>query len=186
MKKIIAVILLTLSLFTFTSCGNDEATYNIDDLYKVERVENFLYQYTVTDKNGNVLVTDKIHKQPHINIIDDKVLSVSIQYGTGLSTRDTTYYNVDTGEISETYTYILGEYNNKTIDVDFDSTTNTHMIIVRDIFDKSIYYKETILPDAEVASDCVVEWKITDDGIANITYLKGNDYTETNISIDLK
>ncbi len=186
MKKIIAIILFALLLSTFTSCGNNEITYNINDLYKVERIENFLYQYTVTHKDGNILVTDKTNIQPYINIIDDKVLSVSIQYGTGLSTRDTTYYNVDTGDISETYTYILGEYDNKTIDVDFDSTTDTHKIIVRDIFDKNLYYKETVLPDAEVAADCVVEWEITDDGIANITYLKSKDYIKTNISIDLK
>ncbi len=187
MKKIIAIILFTLLFSTFSSCGNNEITYNINDLYEIEHIDYNLYSYTITNKNGDIMLSnEQITTEPVIKVINDNILSVSVQAGTGISTCGTTYCNVNTNIVSETFMSVLGEYKNKTIYVNFDNSSNTHKIIVQDIFDKNIYYQETVLPDVQVATDPVIEWKITDDGVANITYLQGDNYTEKLISIDLK
>lgn len=185
MKKIIAFIFSLMLILSGTSCGYQSNSTSIHNLYKVERTDKSLFNYTITDRKGNVLVSDTTNRQPKITVINDHILSTYIQYGTGITTRETIYYNVDTGDISETYISVLGEYKNNTVYATLDRTTNSHKVITHNLFNKNKNYKEIVLPDVTVAADFVTKCDISENGIATVTYLKGNNHIETNIEFNL-
>ncbi len=65
-----------------------------------------------------------------------------------------------------------------------DYRDGEHYIVVQDIFDKKQYYKEYKLENVSpVAANFVVDGYFNTKGNVNITYLSGEDYTETNYTI---
>lgn len=77
----------------------DILTTEADKYYKIEYTE-FLYTYTIFDKNGNVIFEDTTNRDPHIFLVDENTVVKWIQSGTGILTRGAYFYNYDTGEIS--------------------------------------------------------------------------------------
>ena len=60
------------------------------------------------------------------------------------------------------------------------------VIIVQNIFDKGLYYKEYSLEDpSPVAADIVKDCRFDSTGNAIATYYKGEDYALTELTIDI-
>lgn len=142
------------------------------------------YSYTITDYEGRVLAEEKgLSKKPIKEYVDTDVVGFSFQAGTGLSTKYSIYYDLENSKISETFYYCLVAQDSIVIYAKYEN--NKHSIVVQDIFDKSAYYKiydlENVSP---VAADFVVDCKLKGNGCAVITYLTGEDYTETDITIN--
>ena len=68
-----------------------------------------------------------------------------------------------------------------------DYEEGKHFIIVQNIFDKSVYYKtyelENVLP---IAAALAIGCEFDSDNKVTITYLAGEDYTETKLTIDIQ
>ncbi|MBQ5320981.1 MAG: hypothetical protein J6K88_02790 [Oscillospiraceae bacterium] len=81
--------------------------------YKIN-CENFSHTYYLYDKAGNVVVSKTTGgREPHIQIVGEGLLSVMVSGGTGTLTRNTFFYNYETGETSPNYSGIVdicGEY----------------------------------------------------------------------------
>ena len=168
-------------LFLTSGCGAD---YNIYELYQVTDNEDFTFDYVIKDKNDNVLLfEERISREPEINVINENLLSVSVQAGTGLSTRWTIYCDVLNGNVSDAYCSVLGEYEENVVYVNYDN--GTYRIVIQNIFNQKLFYKETVLEDASLAADPVVGFEIGDNDTAKVVYLKGEDYLETEITLDL-
>lgn len=154
--------------------------------YSIEMNKKGLYNYTVKNRQGSVIFQSKtpVLSEPKFDYVNNDILKSSIQSGTGIATCETTYFDVETGKVSEAFYSVLGEYKDKVLFVDYDN--GQFKIAVQNFFNKDTFYKATVLDNVYVAADPVVDCKISDEGTAEITYLKGTDYKETKILIDLK
>ena len=105
-----------------------------------------------------------------------------VQTGTGQSTNWAVYCDVENSKVSETFQYVLMAQGNYVIYANYEN--DEHSVIVQNIFDKSQYYKKHILTNCSpVAGDIVIGAKPNGEGIAVVTYLTGNDYKETELTI---
>lgn len=142
------------------------------------------YSYEITDYNGRVLISDKgLTKQPKREYVSTDVVGISVQTGTGLSTNWAIYCDLENSLVSETFSYVLGTLNNYVIYANYDSESGKHNITVQDIFDRSVYFETYELEDASATADVAVDYAINEDGNVVITYLKGENLTETDITI---
>lgn len=184
MKKIILITMCLINicaLILLFGCGRD---YNIDELYMVEYNGDYTYNYVVKDINDNVLLSDEgISREPKVKVINEKLLSVSVQTGTGISTRWTIYCDVFNARISDTYYSVLGEYRENVVFVNHDN--GDYSVVIQDIFNKEEYYKEIILEDASKVTDPIVDFEKLDDDKVKIVYLKGDNFLETELTIEI-
>ena len=200
MKKI-AFVLAMLILLNFTSCKintleNFDTSSNPDnatdahtvvsqsEYYIIKSNENFTYDFCVYDKKGNELISVKnISRCPNIEMIDENIVSVVVQSGTGRSTNIAHYYDIETGRVSDTYQYVIGTTSDKVVYVEFDKAFG-YSLIVSKMFDK----KEQIISvelDDVYAIDPIVSEMISENMI-EVVYLKGEEYVETKIKINLE
>lgn len=136
---------------------------------------------------GKVLFkNDDVIRKPKINQIAVNVYELITQTGTGLSTNWAVYCDVKNSQTSEIYYYVLAAKENYVICGGYKN--GERFIVVQEIFDTDgdRYYKEYKLEDASpVAADFAVDCKFDANGNAVVTYLTGDDYTETDLTISL-
>lgn len=148
--------------------------------YKITYNGNFTYSYEIRDNSGTVILSDdNAKKTPHITMIDENTAKLTIQKGTGITTAFTTYCNITNGSISESFNAVFDECNGKT--VYYEYRESKYYIIVRDIFDKDVFYKEfEIDDDIYTVANAVVSADFSQDcTMLTVTYLAGTDYKET-------
>lgn len=187
-KSLLLIVVSILLCFMAAGCATklDEKGYkDITDLYTVTKNEDNTYSYSFTDLNGNILFKkENVVREPKINMVSVTVYELITQTGTGLSTNWAVYCDVKDSKVSETFQYVLMAQGNYVIYADYEN--GEHSVIVQNIFDKSKYYKKHILTNCSpVAGDVVIGAKPNGEGIAVVTYLTGNDYTETELTIKL-
>lgn len=130
------------------------------------------------------MISDKgISRKPKVNVINKDLLSISVQTGTGISTRWTIYCNVNSGKVSDTYYSVLGEYAENTVFANYNN--GKHSVVIQDIFNQQQYYKEQILEDASKVTDPVIDFEKLDDDKIKIVYLKGDNFLETELIIEI-
>ena len=158
--------------------------YNPLDMYSITRNDDLTYTYKVVDKNGNVLFSkDNATREPDVEQVNTYILGLKVQTGTGQSTNWAVYCDVENSKVSETFQYVLMAQGNYVLYANYEN--GEHSIIVQDIFDKSQYYKQHILANCSpVAGDIVIGAKPNGEGIAIVTYLTGENYTETELTIE--
>jgi len=141
------------------------------------------YSYEITDYKGKILdCEDNLTREPKRQKVSSDVIGISVQTGTGLSTNYAKYYDLENSKISETFYYVLAAKDDYVVRADYRD--GEHYIVVQDIFDKEQYYQEYTLENVSpVAADFVVDGYFNTKGNVNITYLSGDDYTETNYTI---
>ncbi|MBR4286974.1 MAG: hypothetical protein IKT55_04640 [Clostridia bacterium] len=92
------------------------------------------YEYVIYDKEYQTIKYDTSSRQPHITRINDDVVCLWIQGGTGILARWSVYYNTATGEISPTYNGQTDSYGTLTCN------TGSGIVEVSDIFSGEIVY----------------------------------------------
>ena len=201
MKKIISIALCLLFVFSISACtdktssiednSNDSSdaivsnqTPNIADLYTLHQNSDGTRSYTFADIHGNTLFERQdIGREPKINPVSDGVYELITQAGTGLSTNWAVYCDVENSKVSATFEYVLLAHDDYVIYANREN--DEHSIIVQDIFDKSKYCEKYVLTDCSpVAADFTTGAKLNGEGVAIVTYLTGDDYTETEITIN--
>ena len=181
MKKNLNFLLLILMLLCLMSCQKNK---NIRDFYSIKQNDNYTYNYTVRDVRGKILGNEtNLSRQPHLYEISESIVKASVQTGTGISTNIATYYDVYTGKVSETYQYVLGEFEENTVFAirKEDGT----QIVIQDIFDREKYHMGIEIEDVSDVIDPIVGFECTENGI-KITYLSGEEYSETVKEIIIK
>ena len=192
MRKIVTVCLvLMIWVLLFTACGSDSEittqapVKDITDLYVLTQNEDNTYSYTLVDFENNILFqNENVVRVPKINQIAVHVYELKTQTGTGLSTNWAVYCDVENGKTSEIFDYVLGAQNDCVVYADYKD--GKHWITVQNIFDKSAYCKTYELENlSPVAADFSLECNFGNDNKAIITYLTGDDFNETKITIDI-
>ena len=157
--------------------------YNPLAMYSITKNNDLTYTYKVVDKNGDVLFSqDNATREPNVEQVNTYILGLKVQTGTSESTNWAVYCDVENSKVSETFKYVLMAQGNYVIYADYED--GEHSVVVQNIFDKSEYYKKYILTNCSpVAGDIVKGAKPNGEGIAVVTYLTGEDYTETEMTI---
>lgn len=184
MKKGICMIECMITICALLLLSGCNQSYTINELYSITANEDLTYDYVIKDKNNNILISDKgVSKEPKVSIINEDVLSISVQTGTGISTRWTMYCDVNSGTVSDAYYSVLGEHAENVVFVNQDN--GTYSIVVQNFFDKEQYHISTVLANASQVTDPVVSFEKLSDAKAKVIYLRDEDYIETETTIEL-
>lgn len=156
-----------------------------EEPYTVVQNDDLTYSYEVTAENGTVLFSkENQNREPRVEWVNDGVIGLTTQTGTGLSTSWAVYCDVKNSKTSEEFRYVLTAEGDCVVFVRFEN--GEHRVVVQNIFDKTAYYQEYVLPNCSpLAGDIVVGAKTGDDGTVTVTYLTGDDYTETEYTVRL-
>ena len=159
--------------------------YNPLDMYSITKNDDLTYTYKVVDKNGNILFSkDNAAREPNVEKVNTYILGLKVQTGTGQSTNWAVYCDVENSKTSETFYYVLAAQGDYVVCADYKD--NKHFITVQNIFDKSAYCKTYELENVSpVAADFALGCEFENETKATITYLVGEDYTETELTIDI-
>ncbi len=155
------------------------------DLYSSTKNEDNTYSYKFYDLNNNILFQkENIVREPIINQIKTTVYELKTQTGTGLSTNWAVYCDVENSKVSETFYYVLAAQGDYVVYANYKDSK--HFITVQSTFDKSVYYKTYELENVSpVAADFALGCEFDGDNNAIITYLTGENYNETKITINI-
>lgn len=152
-----------------------------EEYYKITRC-GFMFSYSLYDKDKNVVKTvENIGRYPRIEMVDDMIVRVYIQAGTGITTRSTYYYDVENNRFSESYISVFDYCNGLLVHADHDK------VIVRSAFDNSFYQEFTDFsaPFSPVAFPFVDINFVEDGQSISVTYHSGDDYTEVTEIFDI-
>jgi hypothetical protein len=146
--------------------------------HRIYRDDYYSYVYMIFDKNKNLVATDYFPRCPHIVITDQKILSISIQAGTGIGTRWSYFYSIEKDVFSDVFYAVFQQKDDRIIYGTYNA------IVVRDIFDEAEFLQ--VFNDFEGISRKTafpfVEAEFIDNGQKiSVTYL--NEYYEEIIAI---
>lgn len=185
-KFFLPVVICLLFALLGTACAPEAPEWpDINDYYTLTDNGDSTYSYSLKDKNGNVLFEKQnVARAPQTEQVAPYVFGLVTQTGTGLSTNWAVYCDVENGKVSEQFQYVLGANDKYVVYAKY--MDGGHFIIVQDIFDIEAYYTKTkprlVSP---VASDFAVACRFDEAGNAIVTYLSGDEYTETEITINI-
>lgn len=141
--------------------------------YQIIKCNN-LYYYTIFNKQGDISEKSvSFPKEPEI-LMQDDLIRISYQSGTGLSTKWSYYYDVKNDRFSKYFYSIYDKYN-ETI-----AYGSQNKIIIVNIFDDDNYkeIKDFLYP-LSMTTDPFIDVKFNEEGTTlEVTYLTGNDYHE--------
>lgn len=172
------------------STAGDSARNEIisnEKYYKIIQEGNFEFTYYIYDSEKKVVEEQTVTDNPlKIELLNDNVVDVSIGKGTGLAEHH--YYSVDRDAFSKTYLYVIAYSNEKIayIDVPDNNDFENRCLVVRNVFDRSLYYQEYKMDFSKVDTPVIRASFINNDSQLQITYLSGEQQTELTKTIDLK
>lgn len=168
-----SIILIIAMLLTMSACVESKTVKSIEDCYQISANGDSTYSYEITDLKGNVLYSESdAIKSPTISPLSTSVLEVSTQTGTGLSTNWAIYCDVETGEVSDKFFYVLGAKDGYVLYVKYED--NMHTIICRNIFDAHALTQEYRVDGELVVLDSFSKADFSTEGVATISYTSGD------------
>lgn len=166
------------------SVGADDSEIIEKTAYYVIAEKDGLYRYIIYDTAGNIALScDSLTIMPQITVIENRLVRIATQAGTGIATNSVQYYDLERNMISQVYQSVFSECGNLV------AWANHEKVIVRDIFDDNGFYQELAIfnePFSQVAFP-FVSVAFTEDGShVSVTYLSGPDYTEVSEVFEIK
>lgn len=141
--------------------------------------------YDIYNLEGEIVLSEKTDRPLEINMINDDIIDIKIGMGTGIAIHK--YYSVGENIFSQEFPYVLSNLDKLIayIDVSKDKPFENRKIIVQDIFNKSLFYKEFQLDFSNVDTP-VIEAQFSKDGtFLKLTYLSGEEQTQISATLDL-
>lgn len=156
--------------------------------------------YIIKDRNGKVLLNRNFSNDSNVNIyfvtddivclsVDDMVFwsandTSNIQYG-----RDAYYCDIQNGKTSAKFENLIGQYKNVVLCLHDNDEEGSLTLKVHNMFDYYNIYKEIIIDDFPVNAPIINSCKISQNGVATISYNKGpdrNNMEVAEVKIDLE
>ena len=157
---------------THASPGTSANVIICTDIYEVTKSEG-LYSYALFDTTGNVVkIENNLPQEPKIEHIENDVIRVTRQAGTGIGTQSGYYYDQKNNAISPIFQCIFDENNGIVAHATMDK------VIVESIFNDD-FYKEIGTfqkPFSDVAFP-FINVEFDENGhIVYVSYYSGTDY----------
>ena len=152
---------------------------SITNYYKVIYNADKSYTIILYDKNKNVVHKETVFKEPYIGLEDENI--IKIVNSVGSSANYTYFYDVASSKISPVYENAILIQKDKIVFMKND------VLIVSNIFNKSLFYKEikrNFSPTA-VPSSAIISAKFINSNKLQIDYYTGKNFTEKLETINL-
>ena len=142
--------------------------------YNVEMDQNE-YIVSVINAKGELIYENFYKLEPIVTKIGKHTVMITVGRGDSTSFK---FINGKTGKISENFDNI-STYNEQLVVYGIYESGKLK-IVIRDIYDKDIFYKEITdtFPNVAVGSYIIKHAEITNDGLVHITYFTGDDWKE--------
>lgn len=168
-------------IFSSNNSNNDYEIIIDEKHYRI-LYQNEEYHYWLYDENHLVVDSGSNVRPLYISNINDQVIKITSQSGSGMLTQWGYYYNLQKDVRSRIFHSIHDENNEWTAYVD------RNKIIIRDIFDKTKYYQEINnfkFPLSDTL-EAIIDIKFLNDGKSiKVTYISGEEYNRVEETIDL-
>lgn len=153
--------------------------------YCIYKSNSTQVSYNIYDIGGKVILSEKTDRPIKINMINDNIVDIEIGMGSGVAVHK--YYGVEQNLFSQDFSFVLSNQNELVayMEVSKESPFENRKVIVRNIFDKNLFYKEFQLDFSKVDTP-IIEAKFLKDGSTlKLTYLSGEDRTQSTTTLDL-
>ena len=185
MKKLwpIAFALAIVLLFVYACTSEKQSNETVIAsgthyvIYEIIDNDEIAYRYEIIGINGDIVKSETTWTYPNIiSMFDDAVLSISRGAGTG--TFSTQYYDISRDVFSDIFLSPMAEEYGCVVYLDV--INDTIKLVVRDIFDKSMLYKEFEIDFSPTANpiDALKHIEFIDKNTLTIKYLSGTEYIE--------
>ena len=189
MKKYLYISLSVLFCF-LTACSpysNLKQTQIIDSgkYYRIYKENDNQVRYEIYNPEGKIALSKKTDRPIEINMISDDTIDIGIGMGTGITIHK--YYNANENIFSGEFTNVLTNSDKLIayIDVSKETPFENRKVVVQNIFDKNMFYKEFKLNFSNVDTP-VIEAEFSKDGASLLlTYLSGEKQTQMSEILDL-
>lgn len=189
MKKYLYILLPVLFCF-LTACSpysNLKQTQIIDSgkYYRIYKENDNQVRYEIYNPEGKIALSEKTDRPIEINTIGGDIIDIGIGMGTGITIHK--YYNANENTFSEEFTNVLTNSDKLIayIEVSKETPFENRKVVVQNIFDKNMFYKEFKLNFSNVDTP-VIEAEFSKDGACLLlTYLSGEKQTQTSEILDL-
>lgn len=124
-------------------------------------------------------MSDETDRPLRINMLCDDIVDIRIGMGTGVAVHK--YYDAARNIFSQEYCYVLTAKEDLVafIDVPEKEPFKNRKVVVRNIFDKCLFYKEYYLDFSNVDTP-VIDAEFSNDSTSlRLTFLSGEAQTET-------
>ena len=138
----------------------------------------FTYSYQIFSSKNEILEeAADVHANIYIEDRSEKIVSLAISAGTGV--RQEWFFDRETGEKSELF-FNVEAVNGTTIVYMTRTEKGEICLVIRDMFDKNILYKEIQRDFSSTAVPCydLLEARFLDDSTLEIVYKAGEDYED--------
>jgi hypothetical protein len=148
--------------------------------YTILKKHDNCFTIILYDTNNNIVFSENLPKEPSLIELDKNLIQIKISLGSPLNY--SYFFNPLTTSISSTYENIILVDKNKVI------FFKDNKLIVSDIFNQKLLYKEIILDFAPtaVSSSSIIKVYFIDDNNIEIEYLKGIEFIRETEIINLK
>lgn len=162
-----------------TTVETKKLSVPLEEFYSIYKNEDGIYTVKLFDKNKKVVDETTVPKEPHINKLENEIIQVTISYGSPFCT--TYFYDTKANLISQAYDTPVFIDKGKIVLV------QSKKLIISDIFDKALYFKEIERNFSETVppSSAIISAKFVNSNELQIDYYVGKDFTEKSEIIDL-
>ena len=193
MKKYFYLLLSILIVF-LSSCNpnNDFSDSSLDsfkesegntiidseEFYCIYKNNGTQVYYNIYNKNGEIVLNETTEHPLKINMLSDDIVNIEIGMGTGITTHK--YYNIEKNIFSKEFSYVISDFEELVayIDISKENPLENRRIIVQNIFDDKLFYKEFQLEFSNVDTP-VIDSTFSNDGTSlTVTYLSGEKQME--------
>lgn len=154
--------------------------------YRIYKTNNDQVCYDIYDLNGVVVLSEKTDRPLGINMLNDNIVDIEVDMGTGLTIHK--YYSVEKNVFSQKFTYVLTNSDELIayIDVPKEKPFENRKVVVQNIFDKGLFYKEFQLDFSNVDTP-VIEALFSKDGKSlKLTYLSGEEQMQLSTVLNIR
>lgn len=150
MKKFLFPIVCVVLCFLSACAANQSNIYNLDnkkiidsgDYYCIYKEGTTDITYDILNLDGETVFSETTDRPLEINMICDTVVDIAKGMGTGITVHR--YYDAERNLFSDEFSYVLADSDGLIafIDVPNEQPFENRKVVVRDIFDKDLFYKE--------------------------------------------
>lgn len=175
---------------TKDSLGTNNTSYpNVvlsSDSYIITEEQPFVYRYTIFNSEGETVLNETVDgRMPSISMLNTDIIDVSVGYGTGIVKH--IFYSISRDRLSEPFEYVVAASDQIVayIDVPPKDPFEGRRLIIRDIFDSTVFCEEFTFDFSRVDTPVVATEFCNNGAQLQLTYLAGEEQIETTITLTL-
>ena len=152
--------------------------------YKIEKLLLTTVRYSVYDSNGAVVLCEETDRPLAISMLSETVVDICVGMGTGISIHK--YYEVQNNRFSEEYSYVAAT-SGTLVAYSTNIKWNNRRLVVRDIFDETVFYKSFYLPFSFTVKDPILLASFTEgEKELEVVYLTETPAVQQSVTLPIR